>query len=253
MLTLKRIVIIVVVLAISLTAVSATFAQDPDGNGPRGRFGDRSPAELIGLLAIHETAVATETEARDVIQARVDGQSINAYLAEHSVDANIVRANVLVTIEERLAQAVENERLTQADVDEIMLNIDTELATAMASTAPLDLQGPANRNGRNHPVANDIIEMVSEAIGSEPRAILADLMAGQTLSQLLEANGVDVASFTAELTTYLTDQINRAVADEKISAERGAEAISNLPAHIDTLLNHEFEGRRNSPRLGDRN
>ncbi len=252
---LKRTLVIIVVLAISLTAVSASFAQGPDGNGrPQRAPGERTPAQLIGLAVIHETAVATETDARDVIQARLEGQSINDYLAEHGVDASVVTTNVLTMVQERLNQAVENERLTQAELDEIMATIETELADAMASTDPIEFEGRPDRDGQNHPIANDIVEMASEATGLEPRAILADLMAGQTLSEILEANGVDVATFSAELTTYLTDKITQAVADEKIPAERAAELISNLPDHIDTLLNHEFEGQRDGRRgrgLGD--
>lgn len=100
--------------------------------------------------------------------------------------------------------------------------------------------GVGDRRG----VLRDLVELVGDATGLEPREILAKLREGMTLADVISTNGGDVAAVSAEIQTLLTERIETAVADGRLTGERADALLSNLESFIERAMNGELREER---------
>ena len=87
----------------------------------------------------------------------------------------------------------------------------------------------------------ELINIVTDDLGITPAEIIQQ-MRGQTLAQVIEANGGNVDDITAKITAAVTDRLNQAVADGNLTQDRADQALANLPDLIQRSLNGEFGG-----------
>ena len=65
-------------------------------------------------------------------------------------------------------------------------------------------------------------------------------MNGQTLAELIEANGQSVDDFIAAAVSAASERINTAIDNGRITEERAAEMIATLEERLTALVNGEF-------------
>jgi hypothetical protein len=99
-----------------------------------------------------------------------------------------------------------------------------------------------------HPIRDilrEVMDIVTEATGLSQEEVLQQLRDGATLSEIITANGGDVEAIKAEVTTLITERIETAVSDGRITQERADEMLANLPDRISQAFDevHSFEGR----------
>ncbi len=231
----NRIFVMLTVLFILLMSVSSIYAQGPDDgddakppNGPIAQWGEN----VVEGVLVQQAAELTETTPRDVIEARRDGQSIADYITANGGDPDVVAAAAQTQIEERLAQALADEKIEQERYDEILANLPQTITDGMSNTGSIiqpHNQGPrGNQNGRG-PLANlnidpAIVEILTEATGLEGQEIFAQLREGKTLTELIEENGGDVDAVKAEVTALLTANV-----------EERVENLFNTPLTLDGI------------------
>lgn len=94
-------------------------------------------------------------------------------------------------------------------------------------------------------IASEVLTVVSEATGLSNQEILQQIRDGSTLAEVVEGTDADLATVIADVTTALTERIEAAVAEERITQDRADEMIANLPDRVDTIFNTvpDFEGR----------
>jgi uncharacterized protein YidB (DUF937 family) len=64
----------------------------------------------------------------------------------------------------------------------------------------------------------------------------AELAKGQTLRQVAQAKGVEAATVEQAITTALTAQIDKSVANGSLKVERGEQAKANIKATVARLM-----------------
>jgi hypothetical protein len=125
-----------------------------------------------------------------------------------------------------------------------------ELKTAMEEAREeLGLPGPGDRPHR--PFRNGAIfgwnlrgglETASELTGVAVKDIIAAFREGKTLAQIGEENGVSKADLKAAIVAEITEKLDQALANERISQERYDEIVANLGTRVDELLDKVHTG-----------
>lgn len=85
-----------------------------------------------------------------------------------------------------------------------------------------------------------VIDAVVEETGLEAREIMQQVAQGSTLAEIIEANGGDVQSVIDQTVTVLTDEINQAVTDGKLTQERADRLLSNVQDLVTRAINGEL-------------
>jgi arsenate reductase-like glutaredoxin family protein len=113
-----------------------------------------------------------------------------------------------------------------------------------------DPPGPGGRRGpQRDPILPKVWEAVSAATGLDREDVLPLLQEGQTFNQVLEANGIDPQVVIDAVTATVTAELDEALANGKITEERKANVLENLPEALDRLMNATLPDRPMMDRL----
>ncbi len=93
-----------------------------------------------------------------------------------------------------------------------------------------------------------VIESVAEQIGLSEREVLQQLRDGETLAEIIAAQGGDVEVVATAVVVALTDQIQMAVSEGKITQQRADQLLANLS----DMVRQAIDGQLASERLGGR-
>lgn len=109
-------------------------------------------------------------------------------------------------------------------------------------------EAPIVQEGRHRPireVLRETMEIVTEATGLSREEVVQQMRDGATLSEIITANGGDVEAIKAEVTALITERIETAVTEGRLSREQADTMLANLPDRITQLFDevHDFEGR----------
>lgn len=117
-------------------------------------------------------------------------------------------------------------------------------------------QGPlgdrgGNRGGHRGGLAlvRIVTDTAAESVGMDTREFLQSAEAGQTLSDLITANGGDPAQVAADAKVEAEAQIDEALANERITEERATELKAELDTKIQEILDHELGQRMINARV----
>lgn len=219
---LKKLLISGVIVGTLIIGASMVGAQDGDNNnGRRGRGIDFAVLETYTALTREEiiTAVRGGETIASLIEA--NGQSVDAFIAE-AVTA------VQTEVDERLAEG----KLTAERAEEIKASA-AETVTAMVNgEQPLrDGFGEGGRGGRNGGgrLLDANGELAQQYTGLDQDALREALRNGQTLAELIQANGQSVEAFISEAVVQTTAELDA----------RTAEIKANLESTITALVNGE--------------
>jgi urease gamma subunit len=94
---------------------------------------------------------------------------------------------------------------------------------------------------RGDGIVREVLEIVAEATGLTGREIADRVRAGETLAEIITAQGGDVAAVTSQIVSAITERVNTAVAEGRITQERADEILLDLEARVTLLLNGEYE------------
>lgn len=100
----------------------------------------------------------------------------------------------------------------------------------------------------------DLAQIVADDLGIE-RADLVGALRGQSLAEIIDANGGDIDQITADVIAAVTDRVNQAVADGNLLQERADQILAKLDETVVQALNGELRGalRDGIGRLGQGN
>lgn len=218
---LKKLLISGVIVGTLIIGASIAGAQDNEG-GRRGRGGfDFVIAETYTALTREEliTALRGGETLASLIEA--NGQSVDAFIAEAVTALN-------TEVDERVAEG----KLTAERAEEIKATA-TETITAMVNgEQPIrDGFGEGGRGGRNGGgrLLDANGELAQQYTGLDQEALREALRNGQTLAELIQANGQSVEAFISEAVTQTTAELDA----------RTAEIKANLESTITALVNGE--------------
>jgi septum formation topological specificity factor MinE len=104
--------------------------------------------------------------------------------------------------------------------------------------------GRGERGGREGVInigLRELGQIVSQETGLDGAALMEELRAGKTLAEIITANEGDVEAVVDTAITQLTERINQAVANERLTQERADELLANLETAITDVINGTVE------------
>jgi polyhydroxyalkanoate synthesis regulator phasin len=231
----KRVVVVILIVAISLAAVGAVGAQgqgDPGrGNGRGGR------AEIVETL-LTVTAEQTGLTREAIVEAWMGGTTLAETITTQSADVQAVIdasiTQITATIDERVASGA----MTQQRADRLLANLDEVVTNAV--NGEFRGRGPGNGSDDRGPgrgMRFGVLQLAAEQTGLTTQELRAQLEAGQSLSDILSANGVDPAAFTTEATTQVQTRLDQAVANGRITQEEADSWLSTFQERLTERLN----------------
>lgn len=242
----KRLTIIITILAIALMGTMAANAQEdaPQADRPVRDRAQQAVRTLINII-VEETGLTTE-EIREALGA---GATLNEVIEANGGSTQAIIDAAIARLSERVAAAIANGNLTEERGATILAEAEARISEALNRTFEQDGERAEQIRERIGQILNrSLVSRAAEALGMEHVELLRELRAGQSLATLLSENSVDVAAFKAGVLADAEARINEALEAGQITVEQGEELIERLSEAIDTRLDRELEGRRDRPR-----
>ena len=185
-------------------------------SGERDFFLVQSVMDATGLNRI-ELGVELRggSTLAEVITA--NGGSIEAVVADAVADATV-----------EINTAVTNGRLTQEQADALIAQLEESYTHI--------LNGEGRDQAMERVADVGIVRLAAEMTGLDAREIMQQVRGGTTLETVLTENGVEVAAFIAEATERAEARINVQVANDRLTAEEGAELLAQFTEELNSLL-----------------
>jgi hypothetical protein len=238
----KRLVIIITVIAMSLAVVGAVGAQgqgDPGrGNGRGGRL---EMVETLLTVAAEQTGTTREA----LVESWLGGISLAESVTAQGGDVQaVIDASVFqltATINERVAAGT----LTQQRADRLLTNLDELVTSAVNGEFRGGGRGPGNANGNGSGQGRGpgrgmqfgVLQLAAEQTGLTTQEIRTQLSTGQTLSDILNANGVDPDTFATAVTAEVQARLDQAVANGRMTQEEADSWFTIFEGRLTDRLN----------------
>jgi polyhydroxyalkanoate synthesis regulator phasin len=224
-------IVISAALAASLTlGVGAALAQDNStpnpptelrGLRPNRPFRDQLPERLRDIRSLELAEEYTGLNIAEMREALQSGQSFADLITTNGQSVDAFVAAVMEQVTTRIDTAVENGRIS-AERGEQMTTQAQARITAWA-------------NGEPGPLA----ALLHEYTGLELPELREAHQNGQTLVEIITANGQSVDTFIASVMEPINLRIDTAVENGRISAERAAELKAQALDRITRRVNGE--------------
>jgi hypothetical protein len=171
----------------------------------RGR--QRGKAALLTGALIKASAEVTASKPKDVLLALRDGKTLSQYATDHGKsDADVIAA-ARKHVQDRLSQALDNNRLTQVQVDALLKQFDDSAPKVMTDANLGQQIGRAV--DKRHPVAARLVKATADVTATKPADVLAALQQGQSLAQYAQAHGKTADDILAKLREQGQQRLNK--------------------------------------------
>ena len=213
--------------------VERTRPADGEGErrGPgRGHGHKADPAKIAEALGMTAEELKAGHEA---------GKSLAAMATERGVDPQKVIDVLVADAREKLAQAVTDGKLTQAEADERSADLVQRITDVVNRTPPADgeRRGPGPGRGHRGPGMKANLEAAAGALGLTPEELRTELQAGKSLATIAGERDVDVAKVVEALVADARARLAHAVTDGKLTQAEADERSADLEARITDLVN----------------
>ena len=200
---------------------------------PAGERGRKAPGVKAGPAKIAEALGITVEELK---AGREAGRSLATLAAEHGVDPQHLVDALLADAEAKLAQAVTDGKLTQAEAEARRAGLALRVADFVNRTPPADGERRPARPGhrRQHLKAN--LEVAATALGMTPAELRIELRAGKSLATIAAERDVPIGQVVRTLVADAKDRLAQAVADGKLSQAQADERSAGLEARFTELV-----------------
>ena len=204
------------------------------GGGSHQERGQRlnAVADLLGVESgeIQSTLSQGGTLADVAAEAGVDPQVlVDTFVAEHSA---------------RLAQAVTDGRIDQAQADEALANATQRAETFIAEGRSGDGRpGQGERpHRRQHDGPRRIIGAVAGILGVEPQDVVEALRDGTSIADYAESLGVGEQELTDSILAEASARLAEAVANGRITQDEADTKLAEMAERLSEALNKVPEG-----------
>jgi hypothetical protein len=198
--------------------------------GPRGDHDDGLAAAAT-YLGISQSDLLTQLRSGKTL-AQV-ANATNGKSAAGLVDALVADAKA------RLAQAVKDGRLTQAQADRIQQDLTQRI------TDRVDRAGPA---GPGHHGPGDAVAAAAAYLGLSQSDLLTQLRAGKTLGGIADATpGKSKAGLVDALVAHERSELAQAVSDGRLTQAQADALSADVEDRVTHLVDGDFPRRPDGP------
>jgi hypothetical protein len=218
----------------------------PGGPGPPGIAG--KPFITDSLAAAAKYLGVSESDLRTKLR---DGDSLAEVAKAQGKDLAGLEQAILDTAKADLDKAVAAKDLTQSQADDILANLKSHIDNLANGT----LRGPGGPGGPGRPglpgkpFVTDNLSAAAKYLGLSESALRTKLRAGESLSDVAKAQSKDVSGLQDAIVAAEKADLDKAVADKRLTQSQADDILSGLKAHVGDLVNAKPGDR---PRLRGR-
>ena len=166
----------------------------------------------------------------DVREGFANGQTLGDTAEANGISADAVVDAITASMTERLNQALADGKITAEEAAEKAAGIP-EKATEIVNSIP-----DRKDKDRGHRKGAFLGEVLLD-LGLDPADVREGFANGQTLGDTAEANGISADAVVDAITASMTERLNQALADGKITAEEAAEKAAGIPEKATEIVN----------------
>lgn len=236
----KKLAVILSLVAAAAVMVGGVSAQDDEPGRPlRNR-----PRIALDLLR-DVTRVITDEIGLDPVEVLRELRETDSTLAEiitangGSVDE--VSAGIVAAVTEKVNQAVANGRITQERADELLANLPEMVTSVLNDETPIGGRAARGliRLNREHA----LLSAVEDEIGLTPREVIELVRDGNTLGEIVTANGGDMQTVIDAALASVSERLTEAAANGRITRERADEMLARLETLYGDVMNGTLRER----------
>lgn len=233
----KRIGVAVLAAVMMFGVIGSAAAQGPDRD-PRGT----GARDRVGRALLEEIAETLGIDPQHILAQLREGKTLAEILAEADIEPDALMDAVKTTLSDEIAQAVTDGKLTQEQADKLLVRLDDTLdraVNALLNTPLPGLDRPTPIRDRIlENVDNSLMGVLAEAAGMEPRDLLRDALTPPTLADIAAEYDLDPDTLIATAETRITEEINQAVADGKITQGQADTLLEGLHERLVERFNN---------------
>ncbi|PJF26915.1 MAG: hypothetical protein CUN53_06025 [Phototrophicales bacterium] len=220
---------------------------DPDDGG-RGRSGmlhERGWMRGVAAREVISAVVeATGLNRAEVRRALRSGDTLADVIAANGSDVSAVTAEVIAVLTARVETALANGRITQAQADTMIANIEAQVPAVINGEVGLGSAArvPSLRSLRVNREA--LIDAVMEATGLTRGQILGQLIDGATLGSIIMENGGSVDAVITAALANARELLDQAVINGQLTQQRADQMLQQLTEMLQDAMNGMFRLRR---------
>jgi hypothetical protein len=226
--------------------------RGPGGPGGPGRpggpgfgFGGK-PFIANELAAAAKYLGLSESDLRTKLEA---GQSLADVAKAQNKDLAGLEQAILAAAKADLDKAVADKDLTQSQADDILANLKSHIDNI--ANGSLRFRGPGGPDGPGH-VGRSFgadLSVAAKYLGLSESALRTKLRDGDSLAEVAKAQNKDVSGLQDAIVAAAKADLDKAVADKRLTQSQADDILSGLKAHVDDVVNAKPGDR---PRLGGR-
>jgi len=232
-----------------------TTEPTSDSDGSEGHHGRRAHrAHRVAAEVVTETLGLTNEELRDAFE---DGKSLAGIAADQGVPVEDLKAAMMAEAQERLDQAVADERIDAERAAEIEEKLSEHIEEAIHRTPG---EGIRHRHPHRHFHSHwhfhprgdrgAQAEALAEFLGITTDDLKAGFEDGQTLAEVAEAQGVGEDDLVAFLLEAVEERLDTALENGRIEADDVDNVLAEAESRIEENINAEPGERRPGVRRG---
>ena len=179
---------------------------------------------VIESLGLEKADIATETR---------NGSTLGEIAESNGITTEDLISTITSIMTEKLNEAVNEGKIT---ADEALTK-----ASNIQERAEQMVNKPLNQKpGKNHDdkgKGRHLIGAVIESLGLEKADIATETRNGSTLGEIAESNGITTEDLISTITSIMTEKLNEAVNEGKISADEALTKASNIQERAEQMVN----------------
>lgn len=232
--------IAVAALAVSLTvgAVSAQDASATQSPGTGAGLLRNRPGVVLNILQDVVSAISTDTglsRAELLQQIRGMDSTLAQIIEANGGDVSGVAEDIVAALTDKINQAVQNNRITQARADQLLANLDQRVTDAL--NRDLQSGGVVAMEMRRIFQDRALMSAVSDATGLQPREILQQVRDGKTLGEVVTDNGGSTQAVIATALATVKGRLDTAVQNGRLTQEQEDQWLARLETAYSDAMN----------------
>ncbi|MDR3601587.1 MAG: hypothetical protein P4L49_14080 [Desulfosporosinus sp.] len=228
------------VLAITLSAAGVAFAA-PDNTPTSSSTGAAVTANCGAKDGVknHQKYGAKFAEilgmdANALSQELKSGKTLAQIAAAKGMDANTLVEKIQAAFNDQIDKAVANGKVT-ADKAVTMKAKTAEKASSVINKS---WTGHKGRVGKGN-VFKNVQQQIPALLGNMDATQLKEqLKSGKTLAQIAQDKGIAKDKLVSDLQAIMKENLDQAVKDKEITADKAAQIESKLPQMIERMVTH---------------
>lgn len=219
------------VLSTMLTVGAVAVAADPPGPGRGAGIGGRE--RPVVMAAIQAAADETGLETTDLVAGLRGGSTLADLVTEAGGDVQAVIDAAVTAGQVRIDTALANGRITGEQAAALSQNLADGVTAAVNGEA-----GPrwVGRGVLRLAGARELVRAVADATGLPARDVVRQWRDGQSLNAIATANGASPEAIMQTVTADVTERVNQAVANERMTQTEADLILQSLAERISEAM-----------------